>query len=303
MFQSIEISLAAVVPAVLLLVYVFLKDRVEKEPIGLLAGLFGAGVVLYIPVYFLESSVIKLLDSLFSKYITYSTIGAVSFTSETAERVHGLLCYFIGVALLEECFKWVVLYLFTHKNKSFNYLFDGIVYSVFVSMGFAVAENLRYGFMDGWDTLLLRTLTSVPAHLLLGVIMGCIYTLWHTRYLGKIKERELAAKGLITVTNRINSAGWLILSLIAPVILHGLLAFVNDYDGKFVTFGFFVLTTVLYLACFIGIDHMSDADAENNRSVSGIIKRRYPQLKGMNSSELEGSTDSSDSTNGVAENE
>lgn len=298
-YVSIEISLAAIVPAILLIAFVFIKDRAEKEPLGLLAILFGAGALSYMPMWFLESNAGSLLDDLFSKYRIFSHEGAVGFTSKTAENIHSLLYSFLVIALLEETVKWAIMYFITFKNKNFNYMFDGIVYSVFVSMGFAAVENIRYAWEAGWDTLILRSIGSVPAHLLFSVISGCCYTFWHTRYLAKQREAELSAGGTISVKKPFKSGWLLVASWLLPVILHGVYNSVMTFSSTSLTLGYYVITTAIYLICFIGIDKMSDTDAENNRSVAALMVKKYPEL--VISSEETNSEDSAEKE--VNENE
>ncbi len=297
-YVSIEISLAAIIPAFLLMLFVFIKDRAEKEPFGLLAILFGAGALSYMPLWFLESKAGVLLDDLFSKYRIFTHEGAVKFTSETAENVHSLLFSFLVVALLEESVKWAIMYFVTFKNKNFNYMFDGIVYSVFVSMGFAAVENIRYAWEAGWDTLFLRSVGSVPAHLLFSVVSGCCYTFWHTRFLAKKKESELASSGAITIKKPFKSGCLLLVSWILPVLLHGTYNSVMKFSTTSLTLGFYIVTTAIYLVCFIGIDKMSDTDAENNRSVAVLMGKKYPEL-----SALAPITESEENDNGNEVNE
>ena len=53
------------------------------------------------------------------------------------------------VGLIEEGCKFFFLYKKTWKNVNFNYTFDGIVYAVTVSLGFAAIENIIYVFNYG----------------------------------------------------------------------------------------------------------------------------------------------------------
>ena len=48
--NTIMLIIAAIAPALVLCIYVFKKDRVEKEPAGLLAKLFLFGALSSIPV-------------------------------------------------------------------------------------------------------------------------------------------------------------------------------------------------------------------------------------------------------------
>ena len=56
--------------------------------------------------------------------------------------------------------------------EEFNEPFDGIVYAVMVSMGFAALENIFYVFQFGYTTGILRAFTAVPAHATFGILMG-----------------------------------------------------------------------------------------------------------------------------------
>ena len=57
---------AALLPALILCIYVFKKDRVEKEPIGLLLKLLLFGALICFPVVYVETVVGDLIDAKFS---------------------------------------------------------------------------------------------------------------------------------------------------------------------------------------------------------------------------------------------
>ena len=61
---------------------------------------------------------------------------------------------------------------YAQKNNEFNEPFDGIVYAVMVSMGFAALENILYTFQYGFGVGVTRAFTAVPAHATFGIIMG-----------------------------------------------------------------------------------------------------------------------------------
>lgn len=79
-------------------------------------------------------------------------------------NLHSFLVGFIGVALVEELYKALFVYKKGYNNKAFNYMYDGIVYAVFTSLGFATLENILYVLEYGQSAALLRALVSVPAH-------------------------------------------------------------------------------------------------------------------------------------------
>ena len=178
-------------PSVLLGKYVYNMDKVEKEPTSLLIKLFIAGIF---------SVFLTLLISEFSEAI-------FPFIDGEATDVKSIVIYnFIGVALIEEFSKWIFLFICTWKNKHFNFLYDGIVYGVFVSLGFATLENCLYVFQPngGIGTALLRAILSVPAHAFFGVFMGYYY--------GIARMNKNQKKGYIF---------YILLSLLIPVFLHG----------------------------------------------------------------------------------
>ena len=79
------------------------------------------------------------------------------------------------VGLVEEGTKYLMLRKFSWKNRNFNYRFDGIVYAVFVSLGFAALENVIYVFSYGLDIAFTRAILTIPAHMGFSVYMGYFY--------------------------------------------------------------------------------------------------------------------------------
>ena len=61
------------------------------------------------------------------------------------------------------------------KDPNFNFRFDGIVYAVFTSLGFAAMENIMYVFGFGFSVVLSRALLSIPAHMAFSVVFGVFY--------------------------------------------------------------------------------------------------------------------------------
>lgn len=276
--NSIILSLVALIPAVFLCWYIYSKDRVEKEPLGLLGILFAVGAVIYIPVIYVENSIIGLLDRLFASQISYSLTGVASFESASSFAVHSAACAFLGIALIEEAVKWILLYFITSKNKNFDHLFDGIVYAVFLSLGFAAMENVFYAVRDGWTTFVLRSLTSVPGHMTFGVLMGYCYTMWHTYLVAKEKERELSSAGTITLEKPFNSGIWLAVSVLFPVVLHGCYSFLSFFTSDIMLVIFYGFIILLYGFCFYGVHQLSDSDSSDDRVADRMISKKYPYL-------------------------
>ena len=283
----IGISLLALIPALLLCWYVYSKDRVEKEPFGLLCILFLAGAALYFPAIFAENAIIGVFDGVFESKIEYSLTGVQTFLTQGAKVGHSALCGFLAIALLEEAAKWLVLYLITFKNKNFSHLFDGVVYSVFVSLGFAAAENVRFAVMDGWDTFIIRSLTSVPAHMIFGVLMGICYTAWRMWLLAKKKEEILAGEGVITVEKPVRSGAWLFISLLLPILVHGFYSFTELFASETVSAIYYAVIVILFAVCFIYLRWLSAVDRVDDEVAFGLLGNKYPELKNKEDTTLD----------------
>jgi len=141
------------------MVYIYLKDRHEKEPLGLLLKCFVAGCFSVIPAVLLES-----YGQFMGHGISQNSYNTFVFA-------------FFVVGLSEEASKLLMVMLMTYMRKEFNEPFDGIVYCLMVSMGFALVENILYVFSgdnhaDSVRIGLLRMFTAVPAHATFSIIMG-----------------------------------------------------------------------------------------------------------------------------------
>lgn len=164
--MSFFIALAiAVLPAVLLLIYIFKKDA-KPEPKGKIwkAILLGAATV--IPIICVEQ---------FVSAILFGEGGeSQSFIGHCADA-------FFVAAIPEECFKLLALWLVLRKNPYFDEHYDGIVYAVCVGLGFATVENIGYVVLDdNWASVgIMRAIFSVPGHYAFAVLMGFYYAQYH----------------------------------------------------------------------------------------------------------------------------
>ncbi len=150
---------AAVLPAAFLLYRVYKMDTIEKEPWSILRKLLLWGALSGIPAALVESLL----------------TGVVQNLLQEGTLLYNFVFGFIVAALVEESFKFFFLYKFTFKSPAFNYRFDGVVYAVFVSMGFAILENVLYVFQGGLGVALSRALLALPLHAACGVYMGIAY--------------------------------------------------------------------------------------------------------------------------------
>lgn len=173
----------ALAPALAIMVYIYIKDKYEREPIKLLLKNFGLGAT--------ASIVITLIIGLILKLI-FPTADPLSVPQQFFKA-------FVVVALVEEFSKYIIVRYYAQRNKEFDEPFDGIVYAVMVSMGFAALENVLYVFQFGMANGIVRAFTAVPAHATFGILMG--YFMGKAKFAATKKEKiKLNLTGLFAAT-------------------------------------------------------------------------------------------------------
>lgn len=208
----INLLLLAITPGIVLCILIYYLDKYDKEPVYLLLKLFFYGVLISLPVIFFERMLMKF--NIFNGFL------------------NSLYSAFVVAGFTEEFFKRFVVISKAYKLKEYNERFDGIVYSVVVSLGFATLENILYvvfGYQS-YQVAFSRALISVPGHMLFGITMG--YYLSLAKYSTTKKQQRY----------------YFVLSLFAPIVLHGLfnfLIFVQAYllIPIFMLFYFYLLIT------------------------------------------------------------
>ncbi len=175
--EALGLLALAIAPCVALAAFIHFKDKLDREPWYMLVISFALGAFSSAPVLMLEYGVQQ--NQWFS-----TTLGSA----------------FLGIALIEEGLKYLVLRWYAYPKSVFDEPYDGITYAVMVSMGFATFENIAYALRFGTETTLLRMFTAVPAHATFAVLMGF--------YMGLAKFSRVPIVYLIS-------------ALVAPVLLHG----------------------------------------------------------------------------------
>ena len=143
----------AILPVIILMIFIYRQDKYQKEPIKSLAKAFIGGM-LSIPIDIL---IVTGIDAA----LNGTTISNTVFFSA-----------FLEAGIPEELSKFLIFMIFIWNDKNFNEYFDGIVYATFIGLGFACVENIEYVFSYGFQTGVVRALLSVPGHFLFGVVMG-----------------------------------------------------------------------------------------------------------------------------------
>lgn len=223
---------AAVIPAIVLLVKVYKADRVEKEPLSLLLSLIFLGIISTFAAMVLET----VGQDIIGNFLTKDTIA------------YNLVLYYVVVGLSEEGSKYVLLKYRTWKSRQFNYLFDGVIYAVFVSLGFALWENIAYVGQYGFSTAIVRAVTAVPGHACFGVFMGCYYSYAKRAYnegkYGKAKSYKLKA-------------------FLVPAFIHGTYDFLTTFQSTAATAVFIIFVIVMFIIAYNRINTLS----KNDRSI------------------------------------
>ena len=214
----------ALIPVIALLLFIYFKDKTEKEPMGLLIGLFFAGMGTSITAMILELIGEAVFNLIFSG----------------VPVLNAFLLAMLVVAPAEEMGKYTVLRLITWKNRNFDYSFDAIVYAVFTSLGFACIENVMYVFMNGWGTAIMRMFTAVPGHACFAVFMGFFYS----------KAKYASITG-----NKSDYSKYNALSMIFPIVVHGLYDAVifagTAMDNSLLTGVSFLFWIIFVVAMFV----------------------------------------------------
>lgn len=221
--------MAAVIPAVFLMVKVYRSDRLEKESPALLRSLAVAGVL---------SSLLALVEEK-----VFSTILGAAVPAGTV--LYNVILYFVIVAFSEESSKYIFLRKRTWQNPEFNCQYDGVVYAVFVSLGFALWENISYVMSFGFSTAIVRAITAIPGHACFGVFMGIFY--------GIAKKYErLGAQG--------KAKFFSVLSLVIPAFLHGAYDYIATLQQMQSGWYFVIFIAALFTVTFTLVDQVSKGD-------------------------------------------
>ncbi|MCR4421287.1 MAG: PrsW family glutamic-type intramembrane protease [Exilispira sp.] len=144
----------AIAPGVFLIIYFYLLDKYEPEPVRKVLVSFFLGFISAIIAVVLEILLESTILNMFSGFFVQ------------------IIKAFIVVGLVEESSKYFMVMVGPYKSSQFNEIMDGIVYTVAVSLGFATFENIFYVIKGGFSVGIMRAILSVPAHSFFAAIMG-----------------------------------------------------------------------------------------------------------------------------------
>lgn len=220
---------AAILPAVFLLIKVYRADKLEREPPLLLLsliiyGIFATGLAMVTE---------RAGDAVLSCFFAENAL------------IYNAMMYFVVVAFSEEGFKYLLLKNRTWYSPAFNCRFDGVVYAVFVSLGFALWENIGYVVQYGLSTALLRAVTAVPGHACFGVFMGAWY--------GMAKDYDNMGRPGLSKLCRF-------MAFLLPAFMHGCYDFIATLPSMHYGWIFVGFIAVMFVIALLVIRNMSKHD-------------------------------------------
>ena len=255
--QTMIIILLTVVPSLLLLTLILYSDRKSREPVLMLlicafSGAFTICLSLIIDKLILKSHL----------------IGGDLFTDSNTYSIYRIMI----LAGVEEYVKLLVLYLFLYRNKAFDEIFDGFVYSSIIALSFSLVETILYvineaTYNDMTSLAILRNFTAIPLHVTCGITMGYFVSL---EKFAKSKTKKL-----------IN----MILALMIPTLIHtvynvffSIVSFSNNSGSSI-----FVIILFILSVYFIGIMFIMRTTALNKIFISnGFFPKKYNYLMRRN---------------------
>ena len=224
------LSLAALIPAVILFVRIYQLDRIEKEPRRLLGTLILCGALSALP----------------AAGIQFFASRALADALNRRSAVFLLLDNFLVVAVSEEICKIAPVRLAAWKHPAFDYRFDAVVYSVSSALGFAAVENILYVVQSDLRTAVSRAVLSVPGHFFFAVAMGLL--------LSRGKQAEKQGNGRRRTV-------LCALAILMPVVLHGIWDVLLAVRRPWATAAFYCFVVAFFIAADLGLRRASQTDA------------------------------------------
>lgn len=239
-----------ILPVFLISLFIIIRDK-EKEPVITLVKYYALGLL---------SVVLTLIISLIFNIEQDPSSGAFILFLEVL----------FGIAFIEEGSKWISVKIGMIGDLEFDNMYDAIVFSVAVSLGFAGIENILYlisNYEMMFGVAIGRAILSVPGHAIFGVYMG--------NYLEKAKKCKLSGDSSGNFTNSV-------VSWILPSIMHAIFDFLIFnatsehplFGSDLLTFGiFFIYVILLYV---FGIRKVIVASRESNMNFFGEENTKNP---------------------------
>ncbi|SEN22005.1 PrsW family glutamic-type intramembrane protease [Lihuaxuella thermophila] len=148
---------SAIIPAILLMIWIYTRDKINPEPKRQVLRLFIMGMIVPFPAALIERYLLICKAN-------HDGIYEILFTA------------FFVAGVVEEFLKALFFQKGIYRHLEFDEPIDGVVYAAAISLGFAMVENIIYVSSFGLVVAFLRSVTAVPAHMFFGVIMGYYFS-------------------------------------------------------------------------------------------------------------------------------
>jgi len=214
----------AVLPVFVICYFIYKKDS-NKEPAGLLFKLLFFGMLSCFPAIILEIF-----------------LGSFFPIEEEMNTVIFFFYNFIVIAFVEELCKFVFTYFGAYNHWEFTNLYDMMVFATFVSLGFALFENILYVFSGGFYVGIIRAIFAVPGHACDGLVMGY--------YLGLCKIAQYNNNSKLVKKN-------MFLSLFVPIIMHTFYDFCLSTNNVYLLIFWLMYVVWIYIFLFRKIKYIS----------------------------------------------
>jgi RsiW-degrading membrane proteinase PrsW (M82 family) len=235
--MSILSFFLSILPGVLIILFIYWKDKHEREPKRYIFICVLLGMLSCIPAIFGTLGFEMLFN--IKNGNSSPNIGVVAVYA------------FVAVGLSEEFGKFLFLRFYMYRKAEFDEPMDGIVYAVCIGMGFAILENILYVYYQdpgGIRLALLRMFTAVPGHAAFGVIMGY--------YVGLAKFEKIKSKRTFL----------LIIGVTAAAAIHGAYDFFLFQQAmkSLALLAFVVLIAGIYMSSKLIKKHIDNSPHNEN---------------------------------------
>lgn len=155
-YERLLVLFFSLMPSLLLVFIVLYTDRKSKEP--------KKNIILCLLSGILTTSLSFYFENLVSPYFSSNIILTYVWAS------------------IEELSKIAIFFLFIFDNKYYDDIYDGLVYMSLIALSFAGIENIMYAFSESTvsssiSLSLMRDLTTIPLHVICGIIIGFFLSL------------------------------------------------------------------------------------------------------------------------------
>ena len=238
----------SLIPSLIMLGLILYSDKKSKEPLLLIILCAFSGIFTITLAMFIQNFIMNNINIL-------NTGNNISIQSTIK---------IILLSSTEEYCKLIILYLFFSHFKSFDDIYDGFVYSAIIALSFAGIETVMYVFkeitpLEQSALALTRTFTSIPLHLVCGIVMG--YYIALEKFARKKRYKILE----------------LLKSISIPIIIHSvyniLLTFIPLYTKNTTIIQSFIISYIISVYT-IGIIYIKKNISLNEKFIKN---KKYPK--------------------------